>query len=221
MLKLENVLTKEEIAKVRVELSRTDFYDGTLTGNPDHKRNLQVDPRRVPQVKPAAGIVLDAMMRNKQFTDFAWPRKVEFIFNRYDGGMTYRRHADAALMGADQTNAARIDVSATVFLTEPDAYEGGDLVMETPFGEYRFKEKPGTAVVYPTVYVHGVEPVTKGSRVSAILWIQSFIKDSHQRQMAYQFNRLQRELYEALPKSDLPARYDQILQNLMRGWIEN
>jgi PKHD-type hydroxylase len=221
MLKLENVLTREEIARIRVDLARADFYDGTLTGNPDHKKNLQADPRRVPQVKAAAGIVLDAMMRNKQFTEFAWPRKVEFIFNRYDGGMTYRRHADSALMGADQTNAARIDVSATVFLTEPDSYDGGDLVMETPMGEYRFKEKPGTAVVYPTVYVHGVEPVTRGSRVSAILWIQSFIKDSHQRQMAYRFYQLQRELYDTLPNSDLPARYDQILQNLMRDWIEN
>ncbi len=221
MLKLENVLTREEIARIRVELSRVDFYDGAETGFAAHKKNLQVDQVRKPQLAGVTGLVLDAVMRNTEFTNYVWPHKVTLAFNRYDSGMRYKGHADAALMGESQSTAVRVDCSFTLFLTDPDTYDGGELVMETPFGNFEFKEKQGTAIVYDSLYVHGVKPVTRGSRVSAVGWVQSFIKNPIHRQSVADMYKVHRELALAMPDSDIPPRLDQALQNLMRGWIEN
>ncbi|WP_439816337.1 Fe2+-dependent dioxygenase [Zavarzinia sp. CC-PAN008] len=219
MLRIENVLTREEVAHLRVELSRTTFHEGAETGHAAAKRNLQVDHLRRPQLRQATGLVLDALMRQRDFTRLIWPHRTKVVFNRYDPGMTYNRHADAALMGDSQADALRADCSFTLFLSDPDTYDGGDLAIDTPFGTHRFKERPGTVVVYDTLYVHGVEPVTRGSRLAAVGWIQSFIRSPIHRQAIHDLYKVHSELQAQ--GSDLAPRLDQGLQNLLRFWIDN
>jgi PKHD-type hydroxylase len=221
VLVIPNLLTREEVARVRVELSRVQFHEGAMTGYAGHKKNLQVDHLRQPQLKQVTALVLDALLRHRDFAHYVWPYKVKLAFNRYDVGMTYRPHSDAALMGESRDQSLRADCSFTVFLTDPETYDGGELAIETPFGTMRYKEQPGTAVIYETLYVHGVVPVTRGSRVSAVGWVQSFLRDPIHRQAIGDLYKVHSEMLEKLPDSDLPSRLDQALQNLLRGWIDN
>src|SRR5690606_10293097 len=135
LLKIPDILSREQLAKLRMELNRTQFQDGTVTGKKGLKQNLQSDQssQQLPQLLQT---ITNALLGADGFTMYALPRKLHIVFNRYDAGMHYGEHIDAALIGPSQDKAVRSDVSFTLFLSDPASYEGGELVMVTPYGEH-------------------------------------------------------------------------------------
>ncbi|KZD12843.1 Fe2+-dependent dioxygenase [Oceanibaculum pacificum] len=220
LITIPDVLSREETAKLRMELNRTEFRDGTATGKKGLKNNLQTEQtgQQLPQLLQT---VINGLMRADGFTMYALPRKLHVVFNRYEIGMNYGEHIDAALIGPSQDRAVRSDVSFTVFLSDPASYEGGELVMVTPYGEHFCKGPAGSVVVYPSLVLHRVEPVRSGTRLAAIGWAQSFVRDPLQREMAYEMDKLRRDLARDLPNSPYLERFGRIHQNTLRMWTDN
>lgn len=219
LITIPDVLNAREILEIRRVLEKHQFVSGTATGKASLKNNLQANPQ-APEVQRALQGVLNALMRSEEFTAFAIPHNVQLMFNRYDPGMTYKDHIDAALMGPSQRQALRSDLSVTVHLTDPKTFAGGDFVIQTPYGEQRLRGGQGSAIVYPSSMLHRVEPIIGGSRVSCVGWIQSFVRDLEERRIVWELERLRNDLMAALPDSPFPERFGQIHQNLLRKWSE-
>ncbi len=219
MLQLDDLLNKQEVARVRETLTRAPYESGTTSGKKTLKNNLQADKNNQ-EVQVATRAVLNRMFARPEFTGFAMPRNVTLMFNRYDVGMTYKDHMDAALMGPSQTQALRADLSFTVFLTDPEEYEGGDFVLQSPFGEQRIKSRAGSFMCYPSDMLHRVDPISKGTRWAAVGWIQSFLREPRQRAMITHLEDLRRRLVLDHPDSPYPEEFAQIHQNLLRMWAE-
>jgi PKHD-type hydroxylase len=127
---------------------------------------------------------------------------------------------DSALMGGVGGQPLRTDLSFTVYLTDPESYRGGEFILETPFGQERIKEKAGNVIVYPSTMLHWVEPIEEGSRLSAVGWIQSMLRDESQRQIMREIDTLRSHTVKAFPDSDMQERFDRLQSNLMRYWAE-
>ncbi len=219
MLKLEGVLDAAQIAEVRRIVEAAKFIDGAVSGKATLKKNLQVE-RGAPQFDAAIRIVVGALMAREDFKTYAMPKQLTLEFNRYDPGMFYKAHMDAALMGGVRGQPMRTDLSFTVYLTDPDSYRGGEFILETPYGQERIKEKAGSVIVYPSTMLHWVEPVEEGSRLSAVGWIQSMLRDESQRQIMHEIDALRSHTVKAFPDSDMQERFDHLQSNLMRYWAE-
>lgn len=219
MIRLEGVLDNAKIAEVRGIIEASKFIDGTVSGKATLKKNLQVE-RKDPSFDAAIRIVVGALMARDDFKTYALPKQITLEFNRYDPGMFYKAHMDAALMGGVRGQPMRTDLSFTVYLTDPDSYRGGEFVLQTPYGQERIKEKAGTAIVYPSTMLHWVESVEEGSRWSAVGWIQSMLRDETQRQIMHEIDALRALTVKAFPDSDMQERFDHLHNNLMRYWAE-
>ncbi len=219
MLKLEGVLTGDQIAEILRIVADAKFVDGTVSGKGSLKKNLQVD-RGASQYETAIRIVAGALMANKDFKAYAMPKQITLEFNRYDPGMFYKAHMDAALMGGIRGQPLRTDLSFSVYLSNPDSYRGGEFVLETPYGQERIKEKAGSVIVYPSTMLHWVEPVEEGSRLAAVGWIQSMLRDESQRQIMRDIEALRAHTAKAFPDSETQERFDRLHSNLMRYWAE-
>ncbi|HUF81586.1 MAG TPA: Fe2+-dependent dioxygenase, partial [Burkholderiales bacterium] len=137
------------------------------------------------------------------------------IFNRYDVGMTYGSHVDNAIMGDE----VRSDVSATLFLSAPDSYEGGELILQEHQSERRIKLPPGSMVVYSSTNVHRVEPVRRGTRVAAVFWIQSLVREESKREILYDLSVIMNGLRDRLDAGE-NAAIAAVYSNLMRQWAQ-
>ena len=219
LLKLEGVLDQAEIAEVRRIVESAKWVDGSVSGNPGLKRNLQAD-RKTAEFDTAIKKVVGALMARPEFISYAIPRQVTLEFNRYDPGMFYKNHMDAALMGGVRGQPMRTDLSFTVALTDPASYKGGEFVAETPFGEERMRLEAGNAVVYPSNMIHRVEPIEEGTRWAAIGWIQSMVRDGTQREILIEIERLREAVTRQLNDPDTRERFDRLHGNLMRLWAE-
>jgi PKHD-type hydroxylase len=220
MLVIPDLLTAQEIAVVRGTLERAPFVEGTISGKKSLKKNLQADKNH-PEVQQATKAVISKMMSRREFTSFAMPKNVLLMFNRYDPGMTYKDHMDAALMGPSQAHAVRADLSFTVFLTDPDDYEGGEFILQTPFGAEKIKHPAGTLMCYPSTMLHRVDPIQKGTRWCAVGWMQSFLRLEEHRTIAHQLDDLRHRMADVLPEdSPLPEEFASVYQNLLRLWAE-
>lgn len=176
--------------------------DGKLTAHGAARRakdNLQsersgAEPTELDQV------VLNALGRSAGFQAFALPKRLLLpTFSRYDVGMQYATHVDSALMGGTSGEQVRSDLAMTLFLSEPDQYDGGELVIELPFGEQEIKLPAGEAVVYPATTLHRVNPITRGTRLAAIAWMQSAVPDERLRGILYDLSKAIQELDENSP----------------------
>ena len=210
------LLTQEQVEMLRQALAGAEFTDGRLSAGilaQEIKNNLQLksgDSR----ARAATGLILEALGRSQLFSRVAVPKVVAPpTFNRYDVGMTYGPHVDSPLVAGGRL---RTDLSVTVFLSELDSYDGGELCIETDLDVRRVKLPPGDAVVYPAGQVHWVEPVTRGVRLAAITWVQSMIRDHSMRQVVGDMAALVSRLHEADPKSDSALVLNRIYANLMR-----
>jgi PKHD-type hydroxylase len=225
LVKIENVLTKEEVVHCRSVLEGTQWVDGRITAGAQSalaKHNLQV-PEDAPQARALGEIVLRALGTNAAFNSAAVPFRVfPPLFNRYDVGMKFGAHVDNAIRFIAGPNIrVRTDLSATLFLTPPDDYDGGELVIQDTYGEQSVKFAAGDMVLYPASSLHRVEPVTRGSRWASFFWIQSMVKDDGARGMLYQLD-------QAIIKTraDLGDRHAAVLEltavyhNLLRRWAE-
>ncbi len=225
LVKIEAVLTKEEVAHCRSVLEGAQWVDGKVTAGAQSalaKHNLQV-PEDAPQARAMGEIILRALARSPRFNSAAVPFRVfPPLFNRYDVGMKFGAHVDNAIRFVSGPNIrVRTDLSATLFLTGPDEYDGGDLVIEDTFGTQSVKFAAGDMVLYPASSLHRVEAITRGSRWASFFWIQSMVKDDGARTLLYQLDqsiiKTRKELgdtHEAV--LGLTAVY----HNLMRKWVE-
>lgn len=225
LVRIPQVLTPEEVAYCRHVLEQAAWVDGRVTAGEQSgkaKHNLQV-PEDSAQARELGDIILRALGRNPLFTTAALPLRVfPPLFNRYDVGMTFHAHVDNAirfLPGAMQR--IRTDVSSTLFLTPPEEYDGGELVIEDTYGVQSVKLPAGDMVLYPATSLHRVEPVTRGSRWSSFFWTQSMVKDDGQRRLLYEM-----DLAIMRTRADLPDDHPGVLgmtaayHNLLRQWVE-
>jgi PKHD-type hydroxylase len=220
LLVIPGVLNKDQVETVMRELNQGVYEDGRVSAGlvaREVKKNLQVK-RDAEAAQKCAPLILEAMRRNGPFNAAAIPHRIHGpIFNRYDVGMTYGSHVDNAIMG--ETVSVRSDVSATLFLSAPETYDGGELVLQEHQSERRIKLPAGSMVVYASTNVHRVEPVKRGSRIAAIFWIQSMVRDEFRRDILYDLNEILAGLRQKLDANELMA-LTSIYSNLMRQWAE-
>ncbi|MEO8717459.1 MAG: Fe2+-dependent dioxygenase [Burkholderiales bacterium] len=220
LLQIPGVLKKEEVELVLRELDQGEYEDGRVSAGQlarGVKNNLQVK-REAEASRKSAPMLLEALRRNNLFYSATFPLRVHGpIFNRYDVGMTYGLHVDNALMGEPAN--IRSDVSATLFLSPPDQYDGGELIVQEHQGEQRIKLPAGSMVVYSSTSPHRVEPVKRGSRRAAIFWIQSMIRDESKRELLFDLNHILSALHG---KAEQPVQMAlaSVYHNLMRMWVE-
>jgi PKHD-type hydroxylase len=216
MYRILQLLTDAEIAECRRIAATAPFADGRIT-NP-HNTAKQNEQLHEPQAfQKSSQLLLQAFTRSEEFRDFAFPVMVAPPFlTRYRPGMKYGLHTDAAFLRSPQ-GELRSDLSCTIFLNEPESYEGGSLHIIVGDAELRFKLRPGEAIVYPSDTFHEVEPVTKGERLVAITFIQSRIPDPFRRTLLFNLNEV--AALEGLKMShDNYSRLQLVQAQLLRYW---
>lgn len=224
LLHIPQVLSKAEVAGLRAELSAHDWVDGARTSGAQAaqlKRNLQF-PADSPAFAGLSQRVADALARHPLFVSAALPRHMlPPMFNCYRGGGQYGNHVDNALQ-RDRFSGVQVrtDVSTTVFLSEPEEYEGGELIVEDTYGEHEVKLAAGDAIVYPSTSLHRVEPVTEGARIAAFLWTQSWVRDAWQRKMLFDLDMTILKLRGQLGDSEEVLSLTSTYHNLLRQWGE-
>lgn len=225
LVKVEAVLTKEEVAHCRSVLEGTMWVDGKVTAGAQSalaKHNLQV-PEDAPQARALGEVVLRALARSQGFNSAAVPFRVfPPLFNRYDVGMKFGAHVDNAIRFIAGPNIRlRTDLSATLFLTEPSDYDGGELVIEDTYGTQSVKFAAGDMVLYPATSLHRVEEITRGSRWASFFWIQSMVKDDGGRTLLYQLDQsIMKTRAELGDKHDAVLGLTAVYHNLLRKWAE-
>ncbi|MFT4935143.1 MAG: PKHD-type hydroxylase [Pseudoalteromonas distincta] len=192
MLHIPEVLTKAQVADLRRLIDAGAWVDGNVTSGTQSalaKRNAQL-PEASPEAQAAGERILDALSRNPLFVTAALPQTVfPPLFNRYGGGQTFGLHIDNAVrQSGDGRVRIRSDLSATLFLTEPEDYDGGELLVEDTYGVHEVKLPAGDMILYPASSLHQVRAVTRGARVSSFFWIQSMIRDDAQRSLLFQMD---------------------------------
>lgn len=221
------ILSPDQLAEVRQLVEAGDWEDGRKTAGQQSelaKRNLQL-PASCPNATAAGEIVLSALSANGLFMSAALPHRVfPPLFNRYDAaeGHGFGSHVDNAIRYLpDRSGRIRTDLSATLFLSDPDDYEGGELIVEDTYGEHAVKLPAGDMVLYPSTSLHRVEPVTSGSRVASFFWIQSMVRDDGQRTLLLEMDAAIRTLATRFGDKDpsivsLTGTY----HNLLRRWAD-
>lgn len=230
LIQVPGVLTPEEVAEARAVLAAGDWVDGRVTAGAQSalaKHNLQV-PEDAPQARALGEQILAALGRNPLFVSAALPLKVfPPLFNRYDTGMRFDEHVDNAIrfahgaLAGGQNIRYRTDLSATLFLTDPDDYDGGELVIEDTYGEHAVKLSAGDLILYPASSLHRVAPITRGSRWASFFWIQSMVRQAERRALLFDLDRSVQGLTAKLGGADpevisLTGAY----HNLLRMWAE-
>lgn len=222
---IPDLLTAAQVADLRATLDAADWIDGNATSGAQSalaKRNTQL-PEDSAAARAGGSAVLDALGACPLFVAAALPLKVfPPLFNRYGAGDGFGAHVDTAIRirrGSDFR--IRSDLSATLFLCDPDSYEGGELVIATQFGEQRVKLPAGQLVVYPASSVHHVTPVTHGTRVASFFWIQSMVRDDGARAMLFELDTAIQSVATRLGSDDPEiVRLTGVYHNLLRRWAE-
>lgn len=227
LLHIEGVLTPDQVAHACETLAGQVWVDGRVTAGEQSalaKRNLQV-PEDAPAARELGEMILAALGRNPAFVSAALPLRVfPPLFNRYDEGMAFDTHVDNAIRFAKGGGAPvrfRTDVSATLFLTDPDDYDGGELVVEDTYGEHAIKLAAGDMVLYPATSLHRVAPIVRGSRWAAFFWAQSMVRADAQRTLLHDLDNAIQALSLKVGQGDpamvsLTGTYN----NLLRMWAE-
>jgi PKHD-type hydroxylase len=225
LIHIPALLTPDQVAALRSRLPGADWADGGVTAGFQSgrvKHNLQTGSDSA--VGRELGlVVIRALETSPAFISAALPRHVfPPLFNRYDVGMGFGAHIDNAVRQVPGTGQRlRSDVSATLFLSDPDTYDGGELVIEDTYGAHSVKPAAGDLVLYPARSLHRVETVTRGSRLAAFFWIQSMVKSVDHRAMLYDLDQSVQALSAVAPPDD-PAilRLSGLYHNLLREWGE-
>jgi len=221
LLEIPQLLNQAQLDKIHELLRPARFVDGKLTAGrvASQVKNNEELAQEPEMLQRLYRIVMASVGHSEIFRSAALPARVaDFIFARYQPGMRYGDHVDDPIMG--QGPKFRTDVSMTIFLNDPQAYEGGELVIRTPFGEQQVKLPAGHAVVYPSASVHRVAEVTRGERLVALTWIQSFVRDAARRELLYELDQSRQHLLTADPDSDVTKNVDRSYVNLLRMWAE-
>jgi PKHD-type hydroxylase len=221
---IPEVFTKDQVRQIRDILATAPYEAQTKTGAGQAeargpiKNNLQV-PSGQPEVRPAAELISRTLLSHRDFAAIALPRKLRLLFNRYDTGMFYEAHTDAAIMPHGKGEIARNDMSFTVFLSEPEEYQGGDFVTDPPYGARRIREPAGNVILYSADTPHRVEEVREGARWAVVGWVESYIKDPLERALQHDMSLLMRDV-AALGDADISRRFEGLRERLLRRWID-
>ena len=224
LVRIAGLLTKEQVAHIRGVLETAPWVDGKVTAGEQSARaksNLQT-PQDAPETRDLAQMILTALDQNETFVSAALPMKVfPPLFNRYEQGMTFKAHIDNAVRFAPGMIRIRTDIASTLFLSEPEDYDGGELVIEDTYGEQRVKFEAGDLVVYPATSLHRVEPITRGARWGAFFWTQSMVRDEGQRRTLYDLDRAIQEVRGELSDDHhASVALAGVYHNLLRRWGE-
>jgi PKHD-type hydroxylase len=225
MIPIRNVFTPEQVRQLRLHLDQADWHAGDITagqqaGRVKHNQQLPQDAALTQQL---GDLILDALARHPVFISAALPQKIlPPMFNRYRIGETYGLHVDNAIRIVPGTAIrVRTDLSATLFLSDPDEYEGGDLQIQDHGGSQRVKLAAGDMILYPSTSVHQVLPVTAGSRVCAVFWLQSMVRSQEQRTLLFDLDEsIQSLASQHGPEHQDVTRLSAVYQNLIRQWAD-
>jgi PKHD-type hydroxylase len=223
LIPVEKVLTRDELAEFRARLDAAPWQDGLATAGTlarSVKRNLQLEDGS-PLSTELGNEVLRRLQANSLFVSAALPRRIyPPKFNRYADGGTYGAHVDSALMQVPGTGlTVRSDLSATLFLCDPDEYEGGELQIDGPFGVQSVRLPAGDMILYPSSSLHRVTPVTRGARIASFFWIESLVRDDAARALLFDLDRAIQGLTPALrPDDPHLLSLTGVYHNLLRRW---
>lgn len=224
LIQIPDVLTSDQVAECRKLLEATEWVDGSVTAG--HQSARAKDNMQLPEDHPAAArmgdLILAALEQNPLFVSSALPAKVfPPLFNRYSGGQNFGTHVDNAIRQVAGTeHRVRTDLSATLFFSGPDEYEGGELVIEDNYGVQRVKLPAGHMIVYPASSLHHVTPVTQGTRLASFFWIQSMVRDDGQRTLLFDLDMSIQRLGQDAPDHPSVVQLTGVYHNLLRRWAD-
>lgn len=223
LLHVPNILDREQVARFRQLLAQADWADGRETVGPQGakvKRNLQL-PDASPLREQLGREVLDALARHPLYHAATLPlRTLTPRFNRYEGGGQYGFHIDGAVMALPGGEQLRSDISCTLFLAEPEEYDGGELVISDTYGEHEVKLPAGDIIIYPSSSLHRVMPVTRGARIAAFFWVQSLVRDDSKRRMLFELDTAIQTLTHTDADAQAVLQLTGLYHNLLRQWSD-
>jgi PKHD-type hydroxylase len=224
LLHVPNILDREQVARFRQLLDQASWTDGRETVGPQGakvKRNLQL-PDASPLREQLGREVLDALARHPLYHAATLPlRTLIPRFNRYEGGGQYGFHIDGAVMALPNGEQLRSDISCTLFLAEPEDYDGGELVISDTYGEHEVKLPAGDIIIYPSSSLHRVMPVTRGARLAAFFWVQSLVRDDSKRRMLFELDTAIQTLTRTGADEQAVLQLTGLYHNLLRQWGES
>jgi PKHD-type hydroxylase len=224
LLHIDSVLTPKEAAHCRAALEEADWVDGRVTAGHQSmrtKHNLQM-PEDHPLARELGDRIVSVLERNPLFMGAALPLRVfPPLFNRYEGGHSFGTHVDNAVRQVRATgHRIRTDLSATLFLTPPEDYDGGELIIEDTYGTQSVKLPAGHMVLYPGTSLHHVRPVTRGARISSFFWIQSMVRSDAQRTLLFDLDMAIQRLNVETPDHPSAVQLTGVYHNLIRMWAD-
>jgi PKHD-type hydroxylase len=226
LLVVPQVFTKEQVKELRARLDAAEWVDGKVTAghqSAQSKFNSQI-PENSPVAKQVGEVILQALGANPLFRSAALPLRVfPPLFNRYAGGQTFGTHVDNAIRTHGATGGRiRTDLSCTLFFSEPEEYDGGELVVEDTYGSKSVKLPAGDMILYPSTSLHHVTAVTRGARVSSFFWLQSMIRQDAQRSLLFDLDRAIQRMAgsESEEVKASSVQLTGVYHNLLRQWAE-
>ena len=224
LLPIPDVLTSEQVAEARKIFDQSNWVDGRVTAGHQSARikdNMQL-AEDDPNARRLGDMILDALGRNALFISAALPARVfPPLFNRYQGGQSFGTHVDNAIRIVNGTaHRIRTDLSATIFFSQPDEYEGGELTVEDTYGTHAVKLPAGHMILYPATSLHHVSPVTRGARICSFFWIQSMIRDDGERTLLFDLDAAIQRVNQDSPAAPAAVQLTAVYHNLLRRWAD-
>jgi len=224
LLQIPDVLDPDQVAYARGQLDAAEWVDGRVTAGHQSslvKENLQLSEDH-PVARRVGALILEALQRSALFVSAALPLRVfPPRFNRYQGGHSFGKQVDNAIRQISGTAfRIRTDLSATLFLADPDEYDGGEFVVEDTYGVHSVKLPSGHLVLYPSTSLHHVRPVTRGARVASFFWIQSMLRDDSDRTLLFDLDTAIQRLTVDMPDHPAAVQLTAVYHNLLRRWAE-
>lgn len=224
ILNVPDVFSAEQVKEVRAILDAAEWVDGKVTAGYQSARakdNQQI-PENHPAARQAGEMILSSLGKSPLFLSAALPLRVfPPLFNRYQGGQSFGTHVDNAIRQIPGTpHRVRTDLSATLFLSNPEDYDGGELSVEDTYGVHHVKLKAGSLVLYPSTSLHFVRPVTRGARVASFFWIQSMVRHDSQRTLLFDLDTGIQRISRDHPEHPSCVQLTGVYHNLLRQWTE-
>ena len=224
IVQVPNVLNPEQIARCREVMNRASWIDGRVTAG--HQSAMVKDNRQLPEHSPEArelgDMIVAALERNPLFITATLPLRVfPPLFNRYEGGESFGAHLDNSIRQIPGTPLrVRTDISATLFLSAPEDYDGGELMIDDVYGAHAVKLGAGDMVVYPASSLHHVKPVTRGVRLASFFWVQSMVRDDGTRTLLFDLDMAINKVNQAMPNNSAVVELTNCYHNLLRRFAE-
>jgi len=222
LVTIPNVLNKEDISVIQDLMATANFHEGTASAGNEAIRVKNNQEMFISEVETQRlnNLVMGKLVQNPTYIAAAFAKRIATPFYaKYTEGMHYGNHVDDPVMGPPNQRY-RTDVSITIFLNEPDAYDGGELIISTAFGEQKVKLNAGDAVLYPSSSTHQVAEVTRGERLVAVTWLQSIVRDPAKREILYNLSQAREALIKSMPGSTELELLSNSYVNLLRMWSD-